>query len=199
LYKCSPAQYAIGEYDDCEVGDLSGKDGPLIVNEFGFAYGESDFPDPMAALNAQYVDERVFANFDKWGSIVFHLGSPRVLCAKIFKKECKVEFFLYNADTDEEVGPLQIEENSRLNEYNIEARPSADCHPTESAKLFLAGPLELERTERRAPFMLFGNDGSNIFGRDYELGDYIVSAVLYSKGNLQGDIVASGEFEFYLI
>jgi hypothetical protein len=171
----------------------------MIVDSSGFAYGESDFPDPMAAFNAQYVDERVVANFDKWGSIVFHLGSPRVLCAKIFKKKCKVEFFLYNADTNEEVGPLQALETAQLNGYNIESRASAGCHPTLSAKLFLAGPLELERTERRAPFMLFGNDGSNIFGRDYKTGSYIVSAELYSKGNLQGDIVVSGEFEFEII
>ena len=86
LYNCSAAVYATGEYDNCEVGDLSGKSGPLVVDSDGNASGESAFPDPLAAINAQYVDARVSASFDKWGSIVFHNGSPRVLCAKIFKK-----------------------------------------------------------------------------------------------------------------
>jgi hypothetical protein len=86
---CSPAQYEAGEYDECEVGDLSGKSGPLTVDSNGNASGESAFPDPLGALNAQFVDARASAAFDKWGSIVFHnniAGFPRVLCGKLFKK-----------------------------------------------------------------------------------------------------------------
>jgi hypothetical protein len=181
---------------------LSGKDGALIVDSDGNASGESDFPDPMAALNAQYVDARVFANFDKWGSIVFHIGSPRVLCAKIFKKECTVEFFLYNADTDEEVGPLKATETMEVYQFNIEARPSADCDPMQSAKLSLAGPIELMRTKSRSPFMMFGNNlrrRGNIRGRDYEPGSYKISAELYSRASLRVDVVVSGDFEFEIV
>lgn len=73
-------------YDECEVGDLSGKEGPLIVASDGTASGKSAFPDPMAALNSEFVDTRATAPFNRWETIMFHNGEPRVLCAKLFKK-----------------------------------------------------------------------------------------------------------------
>jgi hypothetical protein len=203
IYKCSPARYAAGEFADCEVGDLSGKDGPLVIDGDGNASRESAFPDPLAALNAQYVDAAVSAPFDKWGSIVFHNGSPRVLCAKIFKREqrlCQVEFVLFNADTDEPVGPLKAQETIMPNKFSIVARPNADCDPTRSAKLNLAGPIRVKnRVDRREPATVFGDKRGNILGRDYKPGNYTVSAEFYSMGNLRGELVVSGEFEFEII
>jgi hypothetical protein len=165
----------------------------------GTAISETAFPDPLPALNAQFVDARAPASFDKWGSIVFHNGGPRLLCAKIIKKDCHVEFIVYNADTDAEVGPLSALETMELNQFNIEARPSADCDATTSAKLFLAGPIELEKTENVAPFMVFGNSGGDMFGRAYQPGSYTITAELYSGKGRDRTSVVSGVFEFEIV
>jgi hypothetical protein len=170
------------------------------VDANGFASGESAFPDPLAALNAQFVDARVSASFDKWGSIVFHNGTPRVLCAKIFKKQCQVEFILYNADTDEAVGTMKAQEPSRRHEFNIEARPTAGCAPTQSARLNLDGPIVVvDRIERSGPSMVFGDWKGNVFGRAYEAGNYTISADFYSGKNLGGDLVVSGQLTFEIL
>jgi hypothetical protein len=200
VYKCSPDRYAAGEYGDCEVGDLSGKDGQLIIDGDGNASRENAFPDPLAAINAQYVEARVSASFDKWGSIVFHNGSPRVLCAKIFKKPCQVDFILYNADTNEPVGTLKAQETMKSNEFNIEARPSAACGPTESARMNLRGPIVVtNRIENQGPSTVFGDNRGNIYGRDYKPGNYTISADFYSSDNLLGELVVSGAFAFDIL
>jgi len=60
-----------------------------MVSPDGRAGGETvpAHPDPLAALNSQFVDERSANTPDKWASIVFHNGSPRILCGKLFAGE----------------------------------------------------------------------------------------------------------------
>jgi len=74
-------------YDECEVGDLSGKEGALIVGPDYTAGSTPDYPDPLAAQNTHFVAERTTSPPNKWSSILFHDGSPRALCAKIFEGE----------------------------------------------------------------------------------------------------------------
>ena len=71
-------------YNECEVGDLSGKYGPLVVEPDGTAYAFTERPDPLAALDTEFVAERTLNPANKWSSIVFHNGLDRVLCAKLF-------------------------------------------------------------------------------------------------------------------
>jgi hypothetical protein len=82
-YECSPEMYDAGSYSKCEVGDLSGKSGPIPVS---VTTGEATIlvlGDPFAAENAHYVADRQFAPAKNFASIVFHNGSPRVLCGKL--------------------------------------------------------------------------------------------------------------------
>lgn len=74
-----------GAHFECEVGDLSGKDGPITVSSDGDATQIRTTADPLAAVETQFIGELVVAAADKFGSIVFHNGSPRVLCGKLFE------------------------------------------------------------------------------------------------------------------
>lgn len=71
-------------YNECEVGDLSGKYGPLLVEPDGTAKANTKCPDPLAALDTDFVAQRTINPANKWSSIVFHDGTDRVLCAKLF-------------------------------------------------------------------------------------------------------------------
>jgi hypothetical protein len=91
-YTCSPEVYASGLYAECEVGDFSGKYGPIpvvVVNgdrdgttTRSVAVNAVPF-DPLPALDSHYQDDRIPSPADGFASIVFHDGSPRVLCGKI--------------------------------------------------------------------------------------------------------------------
>lgn len=66
----------------CEVGDLSGKYGSIHVNHEGKAF-ESVINDPLPARNGDYDPDGEINDPSKFASIVFHDGSPRVLCGKL--------------------------------------------------------------------------------------------------------------------
>ena len=223
-YSCSGA-YALGEYAECEVGDLSGKDGALVVGPDGRAGGGETVPsrpDPLAALNSQFVNERVATTPDKWASVIFHDGSPRVLCAKIFQGEppappsaptaapteapitngpdpCQLEFILFDADEDVALRPLEAVECAMGNEFNIQARPSDECSTTVSADMQITGPISEARIENAGPYMVFGDSNGNIFGRAYQEGEYTISASIFSESSLGGDLVVEGTFDFTVV
>jgi len=209
-YSCSGA-YALGEYAECEVGDLSGKDGALVVGPDGRAGGGETVPsrpDPLAALNSQFVNERVPTTPDKWASVIFHDGSPRVLCAKIFQGEppappsadpCQLEFILFDANEDVALRPLEAVECVMGNEFNIQARPSDACSTTVSADMQITGPISETRIENAGPYMVFGDFNGNIFGRGYQQGEYTISASIFSESNLGGDLVVEGTFDFTVV
>jgi hypothetical protein len=82
-YQCTPAIYLTnGEHENCEVGDLSGKSGGIAIPASGDATSTTE-NDPLAALVSHYVADRVTTTPDKFASVVFHNGSPRVLCGKL--------------------------------------------------------------------------------------------------------------------
>lgn len=83
-YSCSGA-YDVHEYDRCEVGDLSGKYGPVVINPKGRRANKRAVRDPLPALDWHFMEATGDATPEQFASIVFHLGSPRVLCARIKK------------------------------------------------------------------------------------------------------------------
>jgi hypothetical protein len=111
-----------------------------------------------------------------------------------------VEFILYNADANVPVGPLKAREAIMANQFSIEARPTAECRATESTRMNLRGPIVvIDRIENQAPYLVFGDNIGDIFGRDYKPGNYTISADFYSSNNLNGELVVSGKFAFEII
>jgi hypothetical protein len=82
-YQCTPELYwTNGEYDRCEVGDLSGKTGAIVIPASGDATAATN-DDPFAALVRHFVADRMTTTPNRFASIVFHNGGPRVLCGKL--------------------------------------------------------------------------------------------------------------------
>lgn len=69
-YNCTPALYSAGYFDQCEVGDLSAKNGPLSLTQ------SNVWTDVRPLSVVEYGN-------GKWKSVVFHCGSPRVLCGNL--------------------------------------------------------------------------------------------------------------------
>jgi len=201
-------------YNECEVGDLSGKEGALVVMEDGTAYGSPEHPDPLAALDVEFVAERGLNPPNKWSSILFHNGSPRVLCAKLYEGEkppvdppvddnCELDFVFFNADTNEALGLLEASKPVCMEDFafNIQARPTAACPTTLSAYMELTGEIHEARTENSGPYMIFGdrNQGTEILGKDLREGDYTITSQIFSKRRLDGDLVVEGTMEFTVV
>ena len=55
-----------------------------MVAPDGTASADTKCPDPLAALDTDFVAQRTINPANKWSSIVFHDGTARVLCAKLF-------------------------------------------------------------------------------------------------------------------
>lgn len=97
---------------------------------------------------------------------------------------------LYNADTDQELGVLNHGDVLDLNtlcggcQVNIRAYPSQD--PWGSVELTLRGPINTARTENRAPYLLAGDSGGDIFPMRLYAGHYTVSATPYEGASASG-------------
>lgn len=85
MYMCSGA-YEQEMYDQCEVGDLSGKYDAVAIQEAGWGY-KAVQNDPLPALDYHYVSGTTMNPPNRFSSIVFHNGSPRVLCGKLVQVE----------------------------------------------------------------------------------------------------------------
>ena len=183
---------------------MSGKDGALIVTPDGKASGSTVVPDPLAALDTEYVAARTVNPPNKWSSIVFHNGSPRVLCGKIFAgalpPQCGVEFILVNADTDQQLGPLKAEVCLSTFRYSIEARPTAGCPATSSARMVLSkgATIVQDRNEGTGPFTLFGDSAGDYNGRPMVEGQFTVKAQLFAERRQQG-LVVERSFDFSVV
>jgi hypothetical protein len=88
-YTCNPAAYSAGELDRCEVGDLSGKYGPIqIINSRLRRANTSVRKDPLPALNYHYESSMSSGNTAAvFASVVFHKpDGSRVLCGKLVRQ-----------------------------------------------------------------------------------------------------------------
>jgi hypothetical protein len=103
-YQCTPELYwTNGEHDRCEVGDLSGKTGAIVIPASGDATATTN-DDPFAALVTHYVAERVTTTPNRFASVVFHNGGPRVLCAKLVAGKLPADEGDDDDDEEEDVG-----------------------------------------------------------------------------------------------
>ena len=112
---------------------------------------------------------------------------------------CAIEFILFDADTNEPVGELLLQDEcvSRVDRFNIQARPTPECPVTESAEMVLEGPVTDNRSENNSPYMVFSdNSHGDIYGEDSAEGSYTIDAKLFSENNLKGDLVVEREFDF---
>lgn len=183
-YTCSTA-YAVSDYSACEVGDLSGKDGGLVVESDGSAFGAS-LLDPLAAQNNHFVAGTSANPADRFASIVYHDGSPRVLCARLFLADdapavsptsaCAASSFeLWNTElVDENFGDsgATICNSAYPEGYNIRAIASG-C---DEVSLHLTGADSTSRTERAAPYFLFGDNSGAPSLRNLAPGSYMLEA-----------------------
>ena len=170
------------------------------MNPDGMAYGSTSYPDPLAALDADFVAERTYNPPNKWSSILYHNGSPRVLCAKIFPgklppKTCAIEFIVHSVtvNTDQESRPLMTKEYKQDFPFNIEARPNSACAATGSARITLAGRINVVRSENDKPYTVI--ESACIFG----VGAYAIQAELFSEHHLGGRLVATASLNFTVV
>lgn len=85
MYSCSPEVFQDeAMLDRCEVGDLSGKYGQVIITEDGWGYEEVE-NDPLPALDYQFVSGIGENPPNFFSTIIFHVGAPRVLCGRLFE------------------------------------------------------------------------------------------------------------------
>jgi hypothetical protein len=86
VYSCRGA-YDNEEYGRCEVGDLSGKYGAIPIDNDGHGLKRVE-DDPLPAMNYHYQPALSdVSDGTEFASIVFHNGSPRVLCGKLNRIE----------------------------------------------------------------------------------------------------------------
>ena len=128
-----------------------------------------------------------------------------MLCGKIFAgplpPPCSVEFILINADADKQVGPLKAQECLAPFRYSIEARPTASCPATSSARIVLSkgSTIIQDRKEGSGPFTLFGDSGADYNGRAMVEGKFTVKAQLFSGRRQDGDLVVERSFDFSVV
>jgi len=113
---------------------------------------------------------------------------------------CQIEFFLWDADANVVLRPLEPVECEMDHDFSIQALPSAACPESKSAAMQLTGPIKRQQTENSAPFMLFGDkSGVEINGRSYRDGHFSISAELFSERYLDGDLIAERTYDFTVI
>ena len=201
-YTCSTA-YAINEYSQCEVGDLSGKDGPLVV-ENG-AVSKRSLLDPLAAQNTHFVAGTTSNPPDLFSSIVYHVGSPRVFCARLFLAEdapAPTPVPPPTGDTPTPVPPPTGGGGCEISGYELwdseTGLVDADftsgqtiCNPLfpngysirvvapacDFVELDLDGPDQASRTERSEPYFLFGDIRGDPKTRILSDGSYSLETV----------------------
>jgi hypothetical protein len=124
--------------------------------------------------------------------------NPMVLWEVVGAAACEVEFILWDADADVPLRPLEAVEYVQDYQFNIQARPTANCDSSLSAKMMLTGPIRGfgNRMERDGPYMAFGDKDDNVNGQDYKVGRYAIASEIYAGENFTGDIVVSGSFDF---
>lgn len=84
-YKCNATEYATGNYEECEVGDLSGKFGTVYPIDGSSIFISDVFTDYFPPYITNYLaSEKNSPNM--WSSVVFQCGSSaetKLVCAKL--------------------------------------------------------------------------------------------------------------------
>jgi hypothetical protein len=124
--------------------------------------------------------------------------------------EC-VPVVFWNADRDERVGgpsdPYFPSEDNGIAlckqtwQYSLSVDPYCDHFEFDryDLKLFKDGKLISSRTERVAPFTVFGDSDSDIRGREMEVGYYRLEAVGYSGPPVEHWDVLDVNFDFQVV
>ena len=99
-----------------------------------------------------------------------------------------IEFILYDADTDQAIGPLTDGATVVLfgGNYNIEAIVAEPEAATQSVLLALSGPTSFQRPESAFPYMLAGDNMGDILPMTFNAGLYTLTATPYSGDRLTG-------------
>ncbi len=111
-------------------------------------------------------------------------------------------FTLLNADTDTEIGPLADGDTLNLLELgNISFAIQANTQPAEVGSVYLeiSGPVNKTRLEHEAVYTIFGDNGSNYFGKKLSPGTYTLSATPYSATYRRGGIGMAQTIQFTVI
>ncbi len=109
------------------------------------------------------------------------VGTPKFLVQSLV---------LVDADTDEDL--LEIKDGdvidlSNLSTGHLSIRALTSPEKVGSVELALNGELQQTQAENLIPYTLFGdNSGKDIEGRDFEIGNYQISAQAYQQPNLGG-------------
>jgi hypothetical protein len=137
--------------------------------------------------------------------------------ALVHAEEC-TEFYLRNADTDDGINVERITPDNKCFQgdacpapgHFVGSPPVKFCRQTyqfsfdvglsycqaSTKKVFLtlAGAISHSQTELAFPYALFGNSGSDYYGRPMKVGHYSIrSKAVDASGNVQEDI--TGYFE----
>ena len=114
----------------------------------------------------------------------------------------KVSIFLINADTDQVIG--QIEDGATIdsaaigtNSFSILVQPKDQS--AKSVVFDLDGPYDHKQVENVAPYALFGDSGSNYWGRTLSAGDYDVEVDVFSDVRGGGSKLASIDWDLTII
>lgn len=87
-YACNSADYSTGHVAICEVGDLSGKFGPMMPSLANNMVFVGKHIDTMPPTPANYYNEDAVSK--KWASLVLHCpaDNSRILCAQFLPEKC---------------------------------------------------------------------------------------------------------------
>lgn len=120
-YQCSNINFQNGQVNACELGDLSGKFGPILDDNNDMIYTSGGFvnsydPIPVYDYNFKAYSDRVNPPIGQtWASLVVHCGqtTTRVLCADFSTTDlnsCSSAF--EELDSLDIFAPIQVETSS---------------------------------------------------------------------------------------
>jgi len=176
----------------------------LLFIDFGFTFRASTVSSsvrhPLMRVSTMFL---LFFIIGLTGNV----GEARMLPETDEAPDCEIEYVVFNADDDTQVGLLDeiLREDGELfcipdHEVNIQARPTPECPATRSARMDLHGPVSVDnRLENAGPYMIFGDnnqDPINYFGRNLLPGSYTIDSDIFSEKRGQGDLVVSRKVHF---
>ena len=99
-----------------------------------------------------------------------------------------IQFMLYDAETDLPIGPINYGDTLDIEgkPINIEARVAFPDFDTESVILNISGATNGERSERLAPYTLFGDTDGDMFSGLLNSGVHSLTATPYTQDFSQG-------------
>jgi hypothetical protein len=100
-----------------------------------------------------------------------------------------IQFILYDADTDQPMGPINYGDTLDIQgkPVNIEARVAFPDFDTESVKLHLSGATNGDRSERLAPYTMFGDTNGDFLPGVLNAGMHYLTATPYTQDFGQGE------------